>query len=449
MIGWQRNQGDASEAAYDYAYHFPALRQQAVIGALWRYNGNILQAIGAVGAPDTNVDKLKPPKVTLLDLQAGQQVATGTMQISARLTPGSSPLAYVQVAVNGHAMADDDLTDIRGQLAAKQTVTRKWVVSLRKGQTNLISVTAYDQPDDAKSQSINGGGSVSVICTALPPPPHKPRLTVLAIGVKRYLRFLDLLYPDRDAEAIVKDFQDQEGKLFEKVTPYTLTNKNATKKNILEALDKLKAAAPDDSDYTIVFVAGHGGQTSSKRYYFLPYDVDTSVDADTLDRTAVDWDDFYKKLKGLPGHVFLFLDTCHSAGAVTDAHTDTPVGIQTNNLAYGEFLHGLMAEQDNKTSSIITLASCGPREFSADLPQFRHGAFAEALIEGLRTINNPTDLSRGQVTFGHLVSYITRALPASISAVQHPESAGTINPEVNDLPLADISPAGAGKAAGR
>ena len=442
MIGWQRNRGDAAEAAFDPAQSFPVLRRPDVIAALWTdgNDGDILKAIEKVGAPDTNVDRIRPPAIGSLNVKEGQEVAASSLDLSAQLRTGSSPLAFVKVAVNGHVQITDTLGDVSADAGAGGPITRHWKVALLPGRDNVLSVTVYDKPDDDKLQPTNSGTSVSVKCTLPLPAPHKPRLTLLNIGVRRYLKFLDLLYPDKDALAIEKDFQDQVGpdKLFSQMTDLTLTNKQATKQGIEDALAKLKTVPQDGDDYTIVFVAGHGGQTDAKHYYFLPYDVDTSVDADTVARTAVNWSDFYEVLKGLPGHVIVFLDTCHSAGA-RETQADMPTTDQTKNLAYRELLSQLASEAD--TSAVITLASCGPGQTSQELSRFKHGAFAEAIIEGLRTVNNPAHPDgSNQITLNRLYNFMTRKVNEVTNNDQDPEKLGNVTTVVDALPLAVVSP---------
>ncbi|MGI4792327.1 MAG: caspase family protein [Janthinobacterium lividum] len=440
MIGWQRNQGEDAKASYDPAENFPVLRQPDVIAALWSdgVEGDIDKAVEKVGAPAANVDKIRPPAIDALNIKEGQQVASASLDVSAHIRPGSSPLAFVKVAVNGHVKVTDALTNIG---TPGQTLSRHWTVPLAKGEDNTISVTVYDKPETEGLQPNISGTSVLVHCTAPPTPVHQPRLTLLTIGVKRYLKFLDLLYPDKDALGVQKDFEDQvgPGKLFSQITSYSLVNKAATKKGIEDALAKIKAQNQDENDYTVVFVAGHGGQTDSKHYYFLPYDVDTSVDAATVASTAVNWDDFYAALKGLPSHVVVFLDTCHSAGAKETQATDSASNDQTNNLAYRELLAELASEADNRTSAVTTLASCGAGQTSQELTRYQHGAFAEAVIEGLKAINNPAHpADQRHLKLRRLFNYMVTEVTSITGFQQDPETFGS--GDLDTLTMADVSP---------
>jgi WD40 repeat protein len=460
MIGWQTNTDEGNKADYSPAADYAASRSQpGVIESLWKYNGDISQALVNASVSDTDIGRIKPPAVDSPSIKSGETVvkngeavASDTVQVSAKLIPGRFPLAFVEVKVNGHMQTQgpDTLDDVRDLVASRQPIVRTWTVHLKKGQDNPISVAAYDQPDDSTFQRQSSAATITVNCS-LPETHHTPRLTLLTIGVRRYQKFLDLLYTDNDARAIEQAFQAQKGKVFSDVTSIPLINKDATKDNIIAHLKTLGSYGQDDDDYTIVFVAGHGGQIDDKHYYFLPYDVDTSVDADTVKATAVNWDtDFYQYLKNIPGHVLVFLDTCHSAGA-KETEADTSATSQTKNTAYWEFMRRLGEEDHDKTTSVITLASCNPGETSQELSRFKHGVFAEALIEGLRVQNNPSRLDKdGQVTLDGLYQYVYQMVAANTAKAQNPPSPlGNITPAIQRLPLAKTTSGGAPQTASR
>lgn len=224
------------------------------------------------------------------------------------------------------------------------------------------------------------------------------------------------------------------------MTVTSLINKAATKTGILDALNSLETEELtkshwDQYDYTIVFIAGHGGQINDKQYCFLPYDVDQTSEVE-VKNTAVAWDDIYKPLKQLPGHVLVFLDACHSAGAKPNQSVVS--NVQTTNAAYTSF----MADLKNQPDSIITMASCNAGQTSQELDRFQHGAFAQALLEGLRADNNPVNVDQdNQVTLNGLYLYVAErlkeiAVPTPTQTTQVPELLGNLANDVNTLPLA-------------
>ena len=447
MIGWQTNQGEDAEAIYNPGgAGFPTRNRPDVVAGLWKHGGSVTDTITdpATFASATDVNEILPPHVNLIKVTQGQVVPTESLLVSAKLTPGSNPLSSVEWFVNGHLQHTDLLKDV-DQPASGASFERGWTVTLKggrrggTGQNASISVIAHDKPKgDAARSAQSQPAQVTVVCTLPPTPKHKPRLNLLVIGVRQYLRFRDLLYPDKDALAIRQAFEAQEGegRLFDKGETISLVNKQATRQNILGALGKLQAAQQDEHDYTIVFVAGHGGDTDHhKNYFFLPYDVDTSVDHARVEETAINWNAFYSKLRGLPSHVVVFLDTCHSAGAKEMAAGAGDGRVE--NLAYRDLLSGLNTDAQSDASAVITLASCNSGETSQERETYRHGAFAEALLEGLRAENNPAHADNGKVTVARLYGYISQRVQTITGGTQYPPlPLANITNDVNDLPLA-------------
>jgi uncharacterized caspase-like protein len=128
------------------------------------------------------------------------------------------------------------------------------------------------------------------------PETKAPTLTVLAIGVSRHKApGNDLKYAAKDARDLVGAVKAHEGNLFAHVQTRTLTDAQATRQNIEEALDWLaRQVRPDD--YVMVFVSGHGNIDSLGHYYFVPHDYEPGHA-----RTAVRWTLFHDTLSRLPG----------------------------------------------------------------------------------------------------------------------------------------------------
>ena len=121
-----------------------------------------------------------------------------------------------------------------------------------------------------------------------------PTLYVLAIGVGDYLRpELQLRYPAKDARDLAALLAEQkgQGRLYGRVEQRVLTDRQATKAAVLEALDWLQHRA-GSADTTVLFLAGHGlREPLTQEYYFLPADaepnqiVKSMLPASTLQQT--------------------------------------------------------------------------------------------------------------------------------------------------------------------
>ena len=227
-----------------------------------------------------------------------------------------------------------------------------------------------------------------------------PNLTVLAIGVSQYKApGNDLKHAAKDARDLAVALKAHEGKLFGRVQTRTLTDSQATRQNIEDALDWLVKQVKAD-DYVIVYVSGHGNIDSLGHYYYVPHDYEPG-----RDRTAVRWTLFHDTLSRLPGKRFLILDTCRAGGAGGLGAPVSPM----------DSLKGL-AEQ-----GLITYAACMAGEFSFEAPGnglIQNGFFTFALIEAL---SGKADTNGdGVVTLAEVDAYVANRVKLLSRGKQNP-----------------------------
>ena len=102
---------------------------------------------------------------------------------------------------------------------------------------------------------------------------HRARtLYVLTVGVSKLANpDWNLANPANDATALADLLREDNGHLFGGVSTTSLTDANATKENILNALREIAAKATPD-DVVVIFLAGHG-RTVDAHYFFAPNDM--------------------------------------------------------------------------------------------------------------------------------------------------------------------------------
>jgi uncharacterized caspase-like protein len=224
---------------------------------------------------------------------------------------------------------------------------------------------------------------------------------VLSIGVSRYKNGqYSLDYAHKDAQALSEELGRQTGRLYNGVKKRVLTDDQATRGNILDGLDWILQEATQ-KDLAVIFVAGHGLKDSRGNYYFLPYE----GDPESLRRTAVKWFDFQDVLNSLPSKVMLLVDTCHS-GSVTGKRRD--VGDITDALR----------ELVNAESGVVVMTASTGREFSQEHPDWGHGAFTKALVEGLQ---GGADYDKNRtVELKELDLFVTQRVKQLTGGSQHP-----------------------------
>lgn len=195
---------------------------------------------------------------------------------------------------------------------------------------------------------------------------YKPDLYLLAIGVSSYkLPEYDLDFAHKDALALARVFERQKGALYRTVRARVLTDGDATKDNVLEGLDWILTESTQ-KDLSIILVSGHGLKDERGNYYFLPHD----GDPEKLRRTGVKWFDFQDVLNGLPSKAVLMADTCHS-GSITGKRRDATD------------MTDALRELLNAESGVVIMTASTGREQSREHPEWGHGAFTKAIIEGL------------------------------------------------------------------
>ncbi len=205
---------------------------------------------------------------------------------------------------------------------------------------------------------------------------RKPSLYLLAVGVSEHKeRAMNngVRFAAKDALDVAGLFRAQQSKLFANVECLTLTNAQATRRNIVKGLAWLAQKAQPE-DYVMVFLSGHGGTDMLGNYTFFTHDAHPLLPSTHLPGKLLQ-----EALGKMPGKRFLVLDTCHAAGAV---------GVDEKALPQG--------------SGFVTFASCMASEQSGEAAG--NGFFTRAFLEGLR---GQADTNRdGIVTLAELDAYV-------------------------------------------
>jgi uncharacterized caspase-like protein len=232
-------------------------------------------------------------------------------------------------------------------------------------------------------------------------------LYVLAVGVSQYQSpRLNLRYAAADASAFARLWKPMEGTLYRRVIVTPLTNTQATAANVRAALFRLlETVTPRDN--VALFLSGHGVQADDGRFYFATHEIDAAT-PQRLEQTALPWTVFETTLAKVDAkRVFLFLDACHSGGALGEQ--------QASNERLAEALV--------KRGGVMVFASSRASEFSYEDETLRHGAFTAALVEGIG--QGKADLAiggvrDGKITAEELLAYLRARVPQMTGNRQTP-----------------------------
>jgi WD40 repeat protein len=241
----------------------------------------------------------------------------------------------------------------------------------------------------------------------------KPKLYVLAIGVAEYDdKEIRLDFSAKDAKDFANVMGKQKGKLYSDVVVKTLTNKEASKDNILDGLEWIQKETTS-RDVAMVFIAGHGVNDENGHFYFLPVNFDDSK----LKRTGVAFSEFKTTLASIAGKVILFADACHSGNIMGKRRS-----IDTT---------GLIQELNDAENGVVVFTSSTGKQYSLEDKAWNNGAFTKALVEGLE--GKADMMGNGKITVDGLSYYVSERVKKLTNGKQTP--AGSKPNTISDFPI--------------
>jgi WD40 repeat protein len=307
-----------------------------------------------------SVADVLPPEVTLDGFGDTEvKVEKDTLTIKATAKSAKQPITSMRLLINGRPFqkAAGAVAEVRKFAKPDQTAEATWEVPLDPG-THTVAVIA----DTGVSR---GMSRLGVAVRSGDPP--KPSLYLLAMGVSQYAAGVNPLnFCATDAEMLAKAFKEYSKNVFDKIEVKVLTDKQCTKKGMLEGLDWLKSKMTP-KDVGIVSFSGHGTRDIGGRFYLVPIDIDPA----DAERTCFPGDVLKDRLENMPGRLVAILDACHSGGAADDgkhsARTDSLVS-------------ALTAED----SGVIVMCASLGREYAIEHPACAAGFYSLGLKEGLQ-----------------------------------------------------------------
>ena len=418
-VGWHINRGEHRSALYYPASRFSKqFYSPKIVAKYLETGGNIKETVQLVNLESPRQKEIKrttvsdignilPPEV-FFQFPANRNVTV--QQNNIRIRAGAKainnePITDIWLLVNGRRISES-----RGIGGVREGASKKIngleaeidvVVPLTQTD-NRISVIASNRHTQSEPEIINVSWKTKPIVTVTGTQDiYKPDLFLLSIGISKYKHpEYSLDYAQKDAEEFASVLNRQSGKLYGKIHKKVITNQDATRENILGGLDWILKESTQ-KDLSVIFIAGHGLNDERGNYYFLPYEGDPNK----LRTTGVKWFDFQDVLSNLPSKVIFLVDTCHS-GRVT--------GKRRGVLDMTDALRELV----NSQRGVIVMTASTGKESSLENPQWGHGAFTKALIEGLE---GKADYDKDNaVDIKEIDLYITKRVKTLTRGSQHP-----------------------------
>jgi hypothetical protein len=409
LIGWHMNRGWAQQADFFPASRFSARFNrsdivQRVLKTLDEAEA-VEQADGAAKRKTvvTPIEAQLPPVTTIVSPAPGARFSGDSVEVTFTVrSPSGLPIDGVQALIDGRPVEARGFVVSDKPAVAPAVGARRLTIPAPAGDFELALI--------ARSGALVGEAARVRLAYAGAPPSDpadalKPKLYAVAIGVGDYAdESLRLTYPAADARGFADALQKQKGGLYSDVEVRTILDKDATRANVLDALDWLDTVVTS-RDIGMVLIAGHGLTDEKGHYWFLPSDAAPK----RLVATAVSQEDIRREMSAIAGKAVLFLDTCHANRAIA-ARGLGPAGVDVASL---------VNDFSRTENGLITFAASQGAELSQESPAWGHGAFSLALIEGIG--EGKADIEhRGTITVSGLDYYIVNRVKDLTEGHQHP-----------------------------
>lgn len=369
LVGWHLNRGKDTPADFYRAVQFERiLYRPDLVDDSFRRRGYIAGRTAGRGDSRFDISRLEsiaPPRVRIDAIAPLPRPPGGEMRARLRYRAAQTALPMTEHTV---FVNNVPVTPAASRMLAvddRHRFTREVTVKLEPGE-NRVRVEVLTASSLASAEVFFDADPASTTTAA-------GNLYLLAVGVNEFpgLKGADLAYAARDAEALARALEAQTGRQFRRVFARTITDSGVRKPDraaIVAALDF--AAAAEQPDTVILFLASHGLTNSRGDYYFAPRDarpadVAAAARGDGSDAPSlIHWSVFFDALRRVAGRRILVVDTCHA-----------------RNIAGPLDLQPLRKRSATSRFSIV-FASRG-NEASQEYAAARHGLFTYALLEGL------------------------------------------------------------------
>jgi WD40 repeat protein len=424
FIGWHVNRGPDEAADF-----FPASQFRNVY-----YRPDVISKVLKVGDEQealrlankeaqrpqqtSSVAELLPPVVELISPGDGETISAKEVTARFRVrTPSGEPITSIRVLIDGRPInvsrelvqqgsESNDLREIRFNIPQRDSEVS--IIAANR-YAESVPVTVRLKWRGATTLALSPGTVVL-----------KPTLYILAVGVSQYANSkYNLQFADKDARDFVNSIMSQKGLLYRDIVIYQghpLTNKEATKDEILEGLTWIRKQTTSN-DVAMIFFSGHGVNDTNNQYYFCSYNFIPEHEL----ATGVSFSDIKNTLTVIAGKVLFFVDTCHSG----------------NSLGMGgrrdiSDINRVISELSSVGSGVVVFSASTSSEVSYERSEWKNGAFTKSMVEGLR--GGADKENTGRITYTMLHYFISERVKELTNGAQHPTMQSPTT--IPDFPIA-------------
>jgi Caspase domain/Sel1 repeat len=339
--------------------------------------------VAAVEVAGPAIDMIDPPLLATRGIPVVKTRSGIQRLVVGRVTAPAGLLAFTindkqeQVGKNGlfHSAIPVEASETPVQLVAID----------KQGKRAVVEFTFAPEAPQAARQASGQGISELAAAPERLPDINFGRYYALVIGNDSYRSLPHLETPVNDAEAVAKLLSQKYG--FE----VTLL-RNATRYDILSALNKMREQLTD-KDNLLIYYAGHGDlDRVNQRGYWLPVDADANNNANWI--SNVDITDILNAMSAK--EVMVIADSCYSGTLTRSALATLDVGVSQE--ARDRWIQ-VMAEKRSRT--VLTSGGLKP---VLDSGGGQHSVFAKAFLDVLA---GNRDVLEGQRLFREVSARVT------------------------------------------
>jgi uncharacterized caspase-like protein len=237
---------------------------------------------------------------------------------------------------------------------------------------------------------------------------RQPATYVLAVGINHYENpDYYLKFAVADAQSLSQTIQREQARISSQVEVIPLYDQAATRAAILDAIQKIAAAAQPE-DHVILFFASHG-TAAQDRFYLIPHDLGFKGKIDQLDeagvqeilRHSISDRDLEQALEGMDAaKIIVIIDACNSGQALEAVEKRRgPMNSRgLAQLAYEKGMYVLTASQSYQAA--------------LEVSQLGHGLLTYTLVsEGLDKGLSDNDPRDGKILDREWLAYATNRVP--------------------------------------
>lgn len=338
------------------------------------------------------------PHTASYSLRGTYDPSTGKFRLNPDQWTSAAPAGYVMVGMEGTFNSDDD--KVSGKITYGKCTTFEAARNKPKTATAAAKTPATHSAPDKSVQTLppppaRPANETSAHASANPPKPvasapaepqpstntrgvtpaqppksappeGKGQSVALVIGINDYKHLPKLKTAVGDANAIAKVLHDSYG--FDVRVLH-----NSTRNEIMKALSEYRRTLDEHASF-LVYYAGHGYyDKEADKAYWLPVDADQENTSNWIIADEITTD-----IKVIPAaHILIISDSCYSGG-ITRGFSPT-----FSPTERGRYLRKMI---DGKSR---TLMSSGGLEPVSDSGSDGHSVFAGALLNGLKTNDEP------------------------------------------------------------